>query len=320
MRSPNISLIIPVYNVEDYLPDCLDSVLAQSYADFEVVAVNDGSTDRSREILADYAKKDSRIRIIDQANRGLAGARNTGVAAANGMYIAFVDSDDYIDSDYLSVMYSNANEFNADISISGRYIDCGGQSSHENRPAFTSKRLGPIEAARALNSYRSFDMSMHGKLFLASLFKGLAFPEGKNSEDQFMCYRLILRSNCSYYEDRPLYYYRHREGSISRSSRVNVFPIEASHEQLEYIRRYVPALTIVAETSCFFSQVAVYNAFAVRDLEMPNEIANVVLKEPKRFLGSVIRNEDIPGFKKIQAITYCFARPVYKAVYLAKKG
>ena len=90
MRSPNISLIIPVYNVEDYLPDCLDSVLAQSYTDFEVIAVNDGSTDGSREILADYAKKDSRIRIIDQANRGLAGARNTGVAAANGMYLSLI--------------------------------------------------------------------------------------------------------------------------------------------------------------------------------------------------------------------------------------
>lgn len=320
MRFPSISLIIPVYNVEDYLPDCLDSVLAQSYTDFEVIAVNDGSMDGSREILANYANKDSRIRIIDQENRGLSGARNTGIAAAKGMYIAFVDSDDYIESGYLSVMYSNATEFNADISISGRYVDCGGQTRHEIRPAFTSKRLGPIEAVRALNSYRSFDMSMNGKLFLSSLFKGLAFPEGKNSEDQFMCYRLLLRSTCTYYEDKPLYYYRHREGSISRSSRVNVFPIEASHEQLEYIRRHAPALINVAETSCFFSQVAVFNAFAVRNLEMPNEIANIVLKEPKRFLGSVIWNDDIPGFKKIQAITYCFARPVYKAVYLAKKG
>lgn len=320
MSGPLISLIIPVYNVQDYLEECLDSVLLQDYGNFEVVVVNDGSTDNSREILENYERRDSRIRVIDQRNKGLAGARNTGVATACGDYIAFVDSDDYVTPEYLSAMAANAITHDADVSICGRAIDSNGYCVHHVRSGFSGRPLGPAEAFRALNSYSSFDMSMWGKLFKADLFEGIEFPEGKNSEDQFVCYRLLLKANRAYYEDKPFYVYRHREGSISRGSRVNVFPIEASHEQLRYIEALYPDLIYAAETSCFFSQVAVYNAYAVRDRDIPDNISEVILSEPKSYLSSVLRNSDIPKVKKIQALVYCFARPVYRRIYLSKRG
>lgn len=320
MSGPLISLIIPVYNVQDYLEECLDSVLLQDYENFEVVAVNDGSTDNSREILENYERRDSRIRVIDQRNKGLAGARNTGVAAACGDYIAFVDSDDYVTSEYLSAMAANAITHDADVSICGRAIDSNGSCVHHIRSGFSGRPLGPAEAFRALNSYSSFDMSMWGKLFKADLFEGIEFPEGKNSEDQFVCYRLLLKASRAYYEDKPFYVYRHREGSISRGSRVNVFPIEASHEQLRYVEALYPDLIYAAETSCFFSQVAVYNAYAVRDRDIPDNISEVILSEPKSYLSSVLGNSDIPKVKKIQALAYCFARPVYRRIYLSKRG
>ena len=112
-----ISIIIPVYNVEDYLSQCLDSVLSQDFDDFEVICVNDGSTDNSLIILEKYAKLDSRIKIISQINGGLGSARNTGLKHANGEYVMFIDSDDYISEGSLKKIYYNAVSNNSDIVI-----------------------------------------------------------------------------------------------------------------------------------------------------------------------------------------------------------
>ena len=320
MNKPLISVVVPVYNVEEWLPECIESILVQDEERFELVAVNDGSTDSSREVIARYADADKRIRIIDQKNEGLAGARNTGVRAARGRYLAFVDSDDFVSPNYLSAMLGNLNAHDADISVCGRAVYANGKSAHHVRPGFANMELDPKEAARALNSYKSFDMSMCGKLFDRKLFKGISFPEGKNSEDQFVCYKLLLKSRCVYYEDAPLYYYRHRTGSISRGSKVNTFPIEAAHEQLEYFKEQCPALAYAGETCCFFSQVAVFNAFAMRGRGIPVDLERTVRIETPTYLKSVLFNRDIPTVKKAQAIVFCACKPVYKYVYLSRRG
>lgn len=320
MNNPLISVILPVYNVEEWLSECIDSILRQEESRYEIVAVNDGSTDSSRDILARYAEMDSRIRIIDQQNMGLAGARNTGVAESRGKYIAFVDSDDYIDKSYLSMLLHNLIEFQVDISVCGRAIDSGGRIVHEARSGFANTILTPDDAFRALNSYRSFDMSMWGKLFLKDLFEGISFPVGKNSEDQFVCFQLLYQAKGIYYVDTPLYYYRHRTGSISRGSRVNIFPIEASREQLRYIETSHPNLAYAAKTSCLFSQISVFNAFAVRNREIPNDIMHSIRKEAPRYFFAVISNPDISFFKKLQALTFLFCRSAYKHIYLKVRG
>lgn len=320
MSKPLISVIVPVYNVENYLCECLDSILAQDEKRFELIAVNDGATDSSREILAEYASLDSRVRIVDQENKGLASARNAGIDAAVGEYVAFVDSDDFVAPTYLSKMLSNARARDADVSICGRTIYDDGALRHHKRPRFSERVLGPAEAVRALNSYASFDMSMCGKLFRADLFEGIEFPVGKNSEDQFVCYKLLFKATRTFYEDAPLYCYRHRSGSISRGSHVNTFPIEASHEQLAALRKQRPELTYVGETSCFFSQVAVYNAFAIRGCELPEDIAATIREEAGSYLGSVLKNPDISKMKKAQALAFLFARPLYRRFYLSQRG
>ncbi|WP_251157757.1 glycosyltransferase family 2 protein [Caniella muris] len=317
---PLISVLLPVYNVEGYLAQCLDSLLVQSEDDFEIVAINDGSTDGSRGILADYASMDGRIRIIDQQNQGLAAARNTGVDHARGDYIAFVDSDDYVSPDYLSTMLSSLRDYDLDLSICGRQIDDGGVLRPYVRPKFSNRVLTVKESLRALNSYQSFDMSMCGKLFKAELFSGIRFPVSKNSEDQFVCYRILMKAKRTYYQDTPLYTYRHRAGSISRGSTVNTFPIEASHEQLDTFSRELPELVYAAETSCFFSQVSVFNAFALRSRSMPPNVVSCVESEPRTLLPSVLSNPDIPIKKKMQAIAFVFLRPIYKRLYLNQRG
>ena len=102
-----VSVIIPVYNAEQYLKRCLDSVLAQTYQDFEIICIDDGSTDNSGAICDEYAKKDSRIRILRKENGGVSSARNAGLNIAEGEYITFIDSDDYVDTDYMQTLYEN---------------------------------------------------------------------------------------------------------------------------------------------------------------------------------------------------------------------
>lgn len=116
---PKVSVIVPIYNVEIYLARCLDSLINQTLEDIEIICVNDGSTDNSTQILEDYAKKDNRIKIITQVNSGLSEARNTGVRNSSGDYIGFVDSDDYVDSDYFEKLYIAASDNNADIACAG---------------------------------------------------------------------------------------------------------------------------------------------------------------------------------------------------------
>ena len=116
---PQISVIIPVYNSEKYLPQCLESIVGQSYGDIEIICVNDGSKDKSTEILNSYAAKDERIKIINQKNKGQSAARNAGLDVATGKYIAFVDSDDVIDFRFFEILYTAAERSGSEVVCCG---------------------------------------------------------------------------------------------------------------------------------------------------------------------------------------------------------
>lgn len=121
---PIISVIVPVYNVEKYLPRCIDSILAQTFTDFELILVDDGSPDNCGAICDEYAAKDKRVRVIHKSNGGVSSARNAGLDAASGEYVTFVDSDDYIAEDRLKQMHSSIFESKADIAVAGfRFVD-----------------------------------------------------------------------------------------------------------------------------------------------------------------------------------------------------
>ena len=123
-NSPKVSIIVPVYNVEKYLEKCLDSLVNQSLHDIEIICVNDGSKDDSLDILEKYAKKDSRIKIINKQNQGLSAARNDGLKVAAGEYVGYVDSDDWVDLNFYEKLYESAKKYNAEIA-SGNIIRCG---------------------------------------------------------------------------------------------------------------------------------------------------------------------------------------------------
>lgn len=223
-NAPLISVIIPVYNVEKYLRECLESVINQSYKNLEIIIINDGSTDNSLSICNEYKEKDNRIRVISQENRGLATTRNVGIENSRADYIMFVDSDDYIHLDIVKILYENIQIFNADISL-GDYT----------KKAEMLMKGEPKESV--LLSKEDMYNSLYDKhtraaawasIMKKSLFgEDLRFPDGRIYEDAFIIHKLIDRANIIVYSDNILYYYRMREDSITHN--------EFSLKNLDYL-------------------------------------------------------------------------------------
>jgi glycosyltransferase involved in cell wall biosynthesis len=210
---PEISIIVPVYNDENYLEDCLDSILAQSFQNFEIILVNDGSTDRSGSICEDYVNRDDRIKAIHQDYRGVSSARNVGVAKAEGEFIGFVDSDDRIDINMYKTLYELCKETGSHISICklGREID--GKLINEESKEFI-KEMDNEEGLRELFKGILFRFSLCNKLFKKSCFTDVVFPDGRIHEDLATTYKLFAAAEKSIYTNYIGYIYVKRQNSI----------------------------------------------------------------------------------------------------------
>jgi glycosyltransferase involved in cell wall biosynthesis len=210
---PKISVIIPVYNTEKYLPKCLDSVLAQTFQDFEVICVNDGSTDGSLAILEEYAKKDPRIRVLTQVNQGQSVARNEGMKLAGGEYICFLDSDDFYDEDFLYTLYTKSVESDADIVMTNtRYVN-GNDSTQTN---LVNQMLDLFaDKIKALPHGGSCD-----KIYKVAFFKEykLRFPAGFYWEDNLFVIQALFYATKMVVIDGPSYNYICNPNSTTRSS------------------------------------------------------------------------------------------------------
>ena len=237
----DVSIIVPVYNVESYLAMCLDSLTCQSFEDIEIICINDGSTDNSLEILEHYQKFDRRIKIINKENGGLSSARNAGIKAANGDYILFVDSDDWISSNAVERLYENAKKNNSDLVIfdfcccdysTNRSIITTIENYHgkyENKPF----NKNTIET----RAYKYIPVSAWSKLYKTDLIKGkIEFYEDIIFEDvPFWAYIYSHAKRITYLAD-PLYFYRkNREGSIMCTKGEKFFDIIKAYDRVESI-------------------------------------------------------------------------------------
>lgn len=226
-----ISIVVPVYNVADYLNECVDSLLAQKYKDVEIILVDDGSTDNSGKICDEYSKKNRIIRVIHQKNGGLSAARNKGLSVAKGKYICFVDSDDYVLPGYLDEMLKVVKKKNADICV------CGfGETIPQEKTI-----SGQDATIQFLTKQENLDILAWNKLYRLSIFKNfdITYPEGKNNEDNLTTYKLYAHANKVSYIAKSLYYYRERENSITKKTkeveRLRMREM-AAKEAKEYLR------------------------------------------------------------------------------------
>lgn len=212
-----VSVIIPVYKTEQYLSRCVESVIKQTYANLEIILVDDGSPDRCPEICDSFAEQDHRIKVIHKSNGGLSDARNAGIEAASGDYIAFVDSDDYIDSKMIEILLQCAIDMGADISVCNYYrVQEDGRTTYHKK-AVIEKEMTNLEAMEDIFTESNLcEVITWNKLYASSLFKdtGIRFPVGKIHEDNFTTYKLFYEAHKVVYIDFPLYYYLQRGDSI----------------------------------------------------------------------------------------------------------
>ena len=226
--SGTISVIVPVYNVEEYLPRCLESILGQTYRDLQVILVDDGSTDGSSRLCAEFAERDPRVECIRISNSGVSAARNRGLAAAKGRWIGFVDADDYIDAGFYETLVSHLTQSDKQI------VCCGvrAEDTEGNRiERFKGRRLPAGEQdfdrddalLRYLNpDTRILYWAVWNKLYSAELLKGIAFENGRViAEDFDFTLRCFLRSNGLRYIPDELYHYLVRPGSAITGSRFS---------------------------------------------------------------------------------------------------
>jgi len=210
---PLISVIVPVYNVKPYLPKCLDSICGQTYTNLEIIVVDDGSTDGSGIICDEYAAKDSRIKVIHQENGGLSVARNKGLDVATGEYIAFVDSDDWIDREMYKELYENLVKQGVDISMCSYIQHYPNRSRAKCNSGKTHVWTGR-EAIRELIAGKRVATMVWDKLYNKSLFDEIRFPDGKIFEDAAIIYKLFAKSGKVSQVEKPYYHYLSRQGSI----------------------------------------------------------------------------------------------------------
>ncbi|MDY3000932.1 MAG: glycosyltransferase [Romboutsia timonensis] len=218
---PILSIIVPVYNVEKYLRRCLDSLINQHLKEIEIILIDDGSTDRSGIICDEYRKKDNRIFVIHKENGGLSDARNMGLDIAKGMYIAFVDSDDFISVNMFDTLVNEACKNDVEICACGHYKVYDNTIIKEDNNVTNIKIFNNIEALENyLGGYgkdREILTVVWDKIYKKELFDDIRFPIGKIYEDGYVTYKLLYKAKKIAYVNSRLYYYYQREGSLIRS-------------------------------------------------------------------------------------------------------
>lgn len=256
-----VSIIVPIYNVEKYLSRCLESLVNQSFKDIEILAINDGSTDNSLNILNKYAAMDSRIIVVDKKNEGLSQTRNLGIDKAKGEYITFVDSDDWIDKDYIKIMYEKIIKNNSDIVICPYVKEYDYKSISKvfnldniciNKPERTNQYLyrkivGPVGKELAQPEELDTLVTAWGKLYKTSIIRSnnIKFIDTKliGTEDCLFNVEVFSKSKRASIENRPLYHYwKGNKESLTCGYKSNL--VEQWRLNQEYIKKHLDSCNV----------------------------------------------------------------------------
>ncbi len=327
MSEPLISVIVPVYNVEKYIAACVDSILAQTYTNLEILLVDDGSTDSSGALCDEYARRDVRVRVIHQENGGLSDARNTGMQSAQGTYFAFVDSDDFIAGDYIAYLYGMIEKHHAQIAVCGYQKvypgdenSCYGTQTDKHNSVNSEKVYRTEEGLRQLLYQRGMITSAWGRLFDASLFiqaDAIQFPVGKLHEDVAVMYKLFGAADTIVCGDEAKYYYLQRADSIvnQQFDRRRMEYIAFTGECIQFMEEFYPNLRKAAVSrhfsACFelLSCIENNNSYRIEYEQLVNEIkkyrhivlwdADARLKNRLAAAGSYI---SVTGIRKLSRL------------------
>lgn len=291
-----ISVIVPVYNVQMYLDECINSIMRQTYKDLEIILVDDGSTDMSGNICDNYARLDSRISVYHKLNGGLSDARNFGITRASGDEITFVDSDDVISDNMIETLFLIKEKYNAQISV------CFREQIDENGNIISSKLPYVEREYFSENTEESFKIYFEsegagvvawGKLYDADLFNDVLYPVGRYNEDAFTTYKLIAKCRRLAITSKRLYLYRIRNGSIMNRTfeKRHLDVIYGMNEMTSYLECNYNSIAIYAQRLLIYStlQVALRILYSGQiDLDGINLIRNTLSKYKRVIYSSAI--------------------------------
>lgn len=295
MDTPKISVIVPVYNVEKYLSRCVNSIISQTFSDFELILVDDGSTDSSGKICDEYGKKDGRVKVIHKKNGGLSSARNCGLENAKGKYICFVDSDDWISSDYLKYLYFLIDKYNADV-VSANYMLVYDEKSKFSLQA----KIKIINGTSKILQYYMRQDKMHKKndfpvwikLYKKELFSDVKFPIGKIYEDNITNFKILQKCSCYVKSTKIIYAYFQRPHSITKSklSKKHLALIDSSKEMLNLAGNNKKLIKLCKRkiAMSYFSLLAMYVRFGT---DLPEEIIFKLANEYKKIKKDYLKTE-----------------------------
>ncbi len=243
-----VSIIIPIYNSENYLTDCIESAISQTYSDIEIILVNDGSTDGSEKLCRSYEEKDQRVRLINQSTAGVSAARNAGLDASTGDLIAFIDSDDSVENDYIEYLFNLMDKYGSDMT-------CCQYDDIENANKEPCLLNGPEACLKEYLISNDITISVCCKLYKKHLFEGIRMPAGKRYEDNYVVYKLISRCNSvTVGFEKKYHYYSNPSGFINEPfSMTQMDIVDAALEQKQFIAQNYPALTELANSRIIYA-------------------------------------------------------------------
>lgn len=323
MSNKKVSVIVPVYNGEKYIKRCIHSLLRQDYSNFEVIIVNDGSKDCTKQICTNIEQSNSCVKLVSIENCGVSAARNIGVQNSRGDYISFVDSDDYVDSKYISTLVKNLERKNADISVCNYYYVVNDVPHPIMFPKIYCGLIGQERFFAGLidDCYRGF---LWNKMFRRELL----YTEGeiiKIKKEISICEDLLFvatiasRANRFYIEDRPLYYYIQLQSSAYNSSfkRSRLTEITAYNELIHIIQDSAPALLSKYKESYLKMALKIAEGYkyAVQTEKAP-DIEQTINDAVKRYYYEVMKQESISIKKKIY---YTFYKKFPQVIHLVKQ-
>ncbi len=310
-----ISVVLPIYNVEDYLEKCMDSVLNQTYSNIEIILVDDGSPDSCPKMCDEYVKKDKRVKVVHKENGGLSDARNAGIKASNGEYITFIDSDDYVDKDYIEFLYNTIKKENADIAIgahrvlydSGKIIE---KATHEN------SILKPKKVLERILYDDGIDLSAWGKLYKISLFEDIKFPKGRLFEDSATTYMLVDKSKKIAINSESKYNYIIRKDSISNAkfSPKKMDLITSTREMSEYIKNKYPDLENAANRRLMYAYLSTLSQLAKCKEKYPKEEKEMTTYI-KKHGNEILKDSRVPKRDKFGILSLKFGFSFYKFMW-----
>ena len=313
---PTISVIIPAYNVEKYLDKCMNSVLNQSFTDFEVLLIDDGAKDSTVQLCDKYAEKDTRVKTYHKKNGGLSDARNYGLERISGKYVTFIDSDDYIDDNYLKYMYDLILKENAQICMVQGQLLLENEEPHKF-PINVEKCVSTEEAIRMMLLRKEATHTSWGKLYDVSLWENIRFPKGQNYEDYATTYHVFSKATRVAYSDAKLYYYIQRLGSIMHDdcSIKTLSVLDVADEVSEYLFSRWPGssdeiLDLQAHTYLKNLQQILNNGDKAF-LEYQNRILLFIKKNRHKLLKS----NRVPLNDKVKIVSLMLGKGIFLKVY-----